>query len=214
MIIPLIQFSKLAKSSHERDVSVGTRHSPNKQWHHRHWLWQALLTFFSTRCTKALQHEHLERNKGGHGNNPPLYHRAALLTNTTRASWGHCESHNKTYLPMMITVAGESIAATQAQRTQPWSQVTLQTGNTRQIRQTHAPDLLQRERWDQQKQSGKTAQPPWHVEQTSHAQHSQYARRRQVNWQQQGHRPQTTRQAWVAMTTTAKYYVILVDFLK
>ena len=38
---------------------------------------------------------------------------------------------------------------------QPWSKVTLQTGNTRQIGQIHAPDLLRCKHRDQQKRNNK-----------------------------------------------------------
>ncbi len=49
----------------------------------------------------------------------------------------------------------------------------------------------------------KHAQPPWHVERASHVQNLQHKQRMQVNnWQHQGHRPQTTRQARVTTTTT------------
>ena len=51
-----------------------------------------------------------------------------------------------------IIVTGASISGMQAGQTQPRSQVTLSTGNTTQIGQIHAPDLLQCKHWDQQKQ--------------------------------------------------------------
>ncbi len=70
-----------------------------------------------------------------------------------RASWVTGETH----LATTIIVAGASIAAKQAWRTQPWSQVTLSTGNTRQIGQIHVPDLIRRERWDQQKKQKQAA---------------------------------------------------------
>ncbi len=76
---------------------------------------------------------------------------AASPTSVIKTSWGRREYHDETHFVTTIIVAGVSIAVKQARRTQPWSQVTLSTGNTRKIWQIHAPDLIRRERRDQQK---------------------------------------------------------------
>ncbi len=81
-------------------------------WHHHRRSRRALLTSFSTRDAKALWGKHLERKEGGHGDNLPWCHKAALLTNTTRASWERCEYNDETHLATTIIVAGASIAAT------------------------------------------------------------------------------------------------------
>jgi hypothetical protein len=82
---------------------------------------------------------------------------SGLANKRDKMSWGRCEYHNKTHRMTTIIVTGASIAAKQARRTQPWSQVTLSMGNTRQIGQIHAPDLIRRKRWDQQKKQKQAA---------------------------------------------------------
>jgi hypothetical protein len=66
---------------------------------------------------KRSQEEPLKRNEDGRGNQP-WSHKAALLTNATRALWGHCEHHNDTHTATTNIAARTSIAATRAQQTQ------------------------------------------------------------------------------------------------
>jgi hypothetical protein len=61
--------------------------------------------------------EPLKRNEEGHGNQPQS-HKAALLTNATRALWGRCEYHNNTHTPTTNIAARASIVAKRAWRTQ------------------------------------------------------------------------------------------------
>ena len=53
--------------------------------------------------------------------NQPQSHKAAFSMNATRALWGRCEYHDDTLPATTIIVKGASIAATQAQQTQPWA---------------------------------------------------------------------------------------------
>jgi hypothetical protein len=92
------------------------------------------------------------------------------------------------------------------------------TGSLKQIGQNQALDLLQHEHRDRQKQSTKTSSKNSTATMTRGTRVTRATlavRTTQAScWQQQGHRPQTTKQVQAATTTTAKYHVILVDFLK
>jgi hypothetical protein len=142
----------------------------------------AIDVVLNKRC-QSLQGKHLARDEGGHGNNPPRCHKAALPMNTTRASWERCEHHHKTYVAKTIIVAGVSIAATPVRQNKqediPWQEASSRSGKIKPLISYDASVGIDKN--DQQKQAAKTAQPPWHVEHASCARHSQYAQRRQVN---------------------------------
>ncbi len=157
--------------------------SNDKRWHHHRRSGRALLTSFSTRDARASWGKHIEHNKGGHVDNLPWWHKAASPTNMTRASWGHCEYHDETHLAMTIIIAGVSIVATPVrwnkQEDIPWQEALSRSGKIKPLISYDASARTDKN--NQQTQTAKTAQPPWHVEHTSGAQHSQYAQRRQVN---------------------------------
>jgi hypothetical protein len=75
-------------------------------------------------CNQRHHHEALKRSRDkplnrseeGRGNKSKS-HKAALPTNATRASQGHCEYHKNTHPAMTIIITGASILVTQAQRT-------------------------------------------------------------------------------------------------
>jgi len=122
-------------------------------------------------------------------------YKAASLTNATRVSWVTWQNSSAT----LTTITGASLAATQAQRTRPWSQATLE----REASGRSGEFMPQISRNKSVKVNNKTCKKELQVAKNSTWATFADKQRRRVDWQRQGHRPQTKRQAQTAETASA-----------